>query len=803
MRRRTGRIASVIAATSTLIATTAGAQQTPATPTAPANSPSTSSSASKDSNQIDTIVVTAQKRKEDASKVPLSISVIRGDELTAQHIGDFEDITRSIPNVAFSGGGGGGNAGNGPGLSNIEMRGVSSQAGSATVGIYVDDVSMTASNLYSMGSIEPKFFDLDHVEVLRGPQGTLYGASSMGGTVKFVSNQPNLKDTEATGYSEVSETAHGGTNYTVNGVVNVPLIPGELALRIGVEGIHQSGYIDQVSPTTGAVVASGINDENDTVVRMAMKWTPTLNLTLTPTLYYQQVNTGDISVAYAALPENETSKTIREPGSDQLIVPSLTANYAMDIGDLTSVTSFFQRKFDRTQDGTLENSPYLSTQINTAQYPQYQSLANTIAGLPSAIILGNQVRQFSQEVRVTSHPYDASVSPFTWLAGAYVADQHTNIVENDPIYGINAAFAAANADPTSNSNVLAGAVSAGFPNDDSYYSGRHYHDKQQAIFGEGNYYFTPTLHATVGLRYLKATDSLDREGALYYNNDGSNDGNSSSTATTTGNKATPKFALTWEVDKTDTLYASAQEGFRLGGSNFQIPQAYCGLANPNPLSYQSDSLWSYEVGDKSRFLNNQLSVEAALFYVDWKDLQQQIALSCGFNYNTNVGNATSKGAEVSIKAKPISHLLIDLSGGITNAALSDNAGQNAGIIGAVSGAPVPGVPHFNAALSAMYSYNLSNDLFGFVRGSAHWTGASYGGFPTLPNGDVDPDYHRPAYSTVDFSTGLSWDKWEFSLFAKNLFDNEKVIQHPVVQTQENEVYRIAPRIIGISLSAKM
>jgi outer membrane receptor protein involved in Fe transport len=776
-----------------LIATTAGAQQTPAAPT---NSPSTSTSPSKDSGQIDTIVVTAQKRKEDASKVPLSISVIRGDDLTAQHIGDFEDITKAIPNVAFSGGGGGGNAGNGPGLSNIEMRGVSSQAGSATVGIYVDDVSMTASNLYSMGSIEPKFFDLDHVEVLRGPQGTLYGASSMGGTVKFVSNQPNLKETEATGYSEVSQTEHGGTNYTLNGVMNAPLIPGELALRIGVEGIHQSGYVNQVSPTTGATVASGINDENDSVVRMAMKWTPTLNLTLTPTLYYQQVNTGDISVGYGALPLNETSKVVREPGSDQLIVPSLTANYAMDIGDLTSVTSFFQRKFNRTQDGTAENSPYLGTQISNP------GLASVVGSLPSAINLNNQVRQFSQEVRIASHPYDASVSPFTWLAGAYISDQHTNIAENDPIFGVDAAFAAAGFSPT-DPNVLAGAVTVGFPNDDSYYRERHFHDKQKAIFGEANYYFMPSLHATVGLRYLQATDSLDTNGALYYNNDGTNNGFSSSSSTTSGNKATPKFALTWEVDKTDTLYATAQEGFRLGGSNFQIPQAYCGLTNPNPLSYQSDSLWSYEVGDKSRFLNNRVSVDAALFYVDWKDLQQQLALSCGFNYNTNVGNATSKGAEVSIKAKPMSHLLIDLSGGITNAALSDNAGQSAGINGAVSGAPVPGVPHFNAALSAQYSYNLSNDLFGFVRGAAHWTGASYGGFPTLPNGDVDPDYHRPAYSTVDFSTGLSWDKWEFSLFAKNLFDNEKVIQHPVVQTQENEVYRIAPRIIGISLSAKM
>lgn len=786
MRRQNRRLASIIAATSTMLAASVGAQETTSTP-------ATKAAESKNSEQIATVVVTANKRKEDASKVPLSLSVIRGDDLVAEHIVDFEDITRAIPNVSFSGGGGGGNTGNGPGLSNIEIRGVSSQAGSATVGVYLDDVSMTVSNLYSLGSAEPKFFDLDRVEVLRGPQGTLYGASSMGGTVKFVSKQPDLTERTTDVYSELSSTAGGGSNYTVNGVFNLPLIDNELALRLGVQTAHKSGYIDQVSPTTGAVVASRINGEYDTVLRMALKWAPTRNLTITPSVFYQNVTTGDIDVEYTTLPKNETSKLVREPGGDQIVVPSLTLNYATDIGDVTSVTSYFQRKFNRTQDGTTVNSPYIGSLISVP------ALSAEVGALPSAVYLNNQVRQFSEEVRIASKPYDPAVSPVTWLAGAYLADLHTNVSDNEPIFGINAAFSAAGVSPTDPS-VLSGAIPMGFPNDNSYFSQRHYHDKQEAVFGELNYYFVPTLHATVGLRYLQTTDTLDRTGDYYYNVSVLTDANGfiHTVSNSSGNATTPKLSLSWDIDPSDTLYATAAEGYRAGGSNFPIPQTYCGLASPAPQSYASDSLWSYELGEKSRFFGNRLSLNAAVFYVNWKNLQQQIPLGCGFNYNTNVGNAASYGAEFEIKAKPTSNILLGLAVGTTHATLSDSAGSNAGVTGAVDGAKLPGVPKYNVSLTGQYNFNISGDTYGFARGAAHWTGAS--------NGALDPsnpDYSRPAYNTVDGSTGVTWDKWELSLFVKNLFNNDMIIQHPVVQSTTNEDYRIAPRTIGISLTGKL
>ena len=311
--------------------------------------------------QIETIVVNATKRQEDVAKIPLSVTVIGGEALQEQHITTLSDLTRSVPNLSFSGGAQGG----GSGLSNIELRGISSQAGSSTVGVYLDDVSMSIRNLYSLGSAEPKFFDIDHIEVLRGPQGTLYGASSMGGTIKFISNQPNTRDVESSFSAEVSSTNHGGTNSLVNGVYNAPMIQDVLGLRLGVQVGKTGGFIDQVSqadPTQ--VIAKGINSEHDLVLKAAMKWTPNASLAVTPSVFYQRVKSDGLDVSHLTdfsgneLPRNRTDQLLREPGTDKLLVSSVTVAYDTGASDFTSVTSYFKRTFNRTQDGQAANSEF-------------------------------------------------------------------------------------------------------------------------------------------------------------------------------------------------------------------------------------------------------------------------------------------------------------------------------------------------------------------------------------------------------------------------------------------------------------
>jgi len=748
------------------------------------------------SDQIEVVRVTAQKRQEDPNKVAMSISAVSGTQLLNHHVNDVTDLTRIVPNISFTAASG--NGGAGPGTSNIEVRGISSAAGAATVGIYLGDVSITVGNVYTMGSVEPKFFDIDRVEVLRGPQATLYGASSMGGTIKFIPNEPDLKERSFSTYTEASSIKGGSASFSANVVGNFPLIADELALRIGVQAQRTGGFIDQVDGD-GNVLASNINKVDDQEFRAALKWKLTPALTITPSLYYQRVDAKDISAFNLELPNYQAQKQVREPSIDTLFTPNVTVNWDLGKADLTSSTSFFRRKFDRTQNGSAYNSYSLSTFLTSTDDGGNAppALIEAIAGLPSAVYLNNKVRQVSQEFRLASKPYNEAVSPWTWLAGVYFSNQHTNIDENDPIFGVNDTFTRfgfSSADP----DLLPGAYPGAFPNDNAFSGHFHYREKQSSIFGEVNYYFTPALHATVGARYLKGDSNLAQQNGLYLAGAGSN-----SRSSLSSKAFTPKYALTWEVNPANTVYTSVAKGFRLGGSNVFVPPTTCGpdleangIEN-GPATYASDSLWSYEAGSKSRFLNNRVSLNASVFYVKWKNIQQGVYLpTCAYTYNANAGDATSKGIEFELKAKPMAGLTLGASGGYVKAELSNDKGLENGIVGAVEGARIQGVPKYNAAISAQYNFALFGDKSAFVMGGVQWVGAS--------KGTLDPeqtDHDRPSYHTADFSAGIALDRYNVSVFVKNAFDNDTIIQHPQVASIV-QGYRVAPRSIGMSLAAK-
>ncbi len=217
------------------------------------------------SNEISEIVVTAEKTSEPLSKTPVSISAVSSATLEQEHITDYEELSRAVPNLSYSSFGG-------PGQANIEIRGVSSQAGSATTGIYLDDVPINIVNIYTSGATEPRFFDVDRIEVLRGPQGTLYGASSMGGTIHFVSNAPDLHQLSGNVHSWVSDTQGGSLNSEADSSVNLPLVEGVAALRVGALLDHESGWIDRNA--AGTIVATKINQVNTAVVRATLDWHP-------------------------------------------------------------------------------------------------------------------------------------------------------------------------------------------------------------------------------------------------------------------------------------------------------------------------------------------------------------------------------------------------------------------------------------------------------------------------------------------------------------------------------------------------
>ena len=749
---------------------------------------------------LDQVVITAQKRKEDVRKVPLSVSVVSGEAIQDNHINDITDLTRSVPNLSFS-------TQAGAGLGTLEIRGVSSQAGSATVSIYLDDVSLTTRNLYSQGTAEPRFFDLDRVEVLRGPQGTLYGASSLGGTIKFISKQPDAKRYSGSAYTELSSTSHGGTNYVAQAVLNVPLVKDNTALRIGVQSGHDSGYIDQVSPTSLNVVAKGINGTHWDTLKLALKSEFAPGWSATPALFYQRYKSDDIDAAFLTvgayqLPANttppalsifQTSKTVREPATDTLTVPSLTVTGDLGFGDLTAVLSGYQRRFDRIQDGTAINVPYIASQVTDP------ALGAVVGGLPSAVQLTNKIDQASLELRVASKDYDASRGPLTWIGGVYLAQTKTQVFDNEPVFGINAAFTAAGAninDPAQ----LGGTFPGAFLGDSSYYSARHYKDQQSSLFGELTYNASAALRATVGLRVLRATQNFTREGDFYYAG-----GPSTAAIDSSASAVTPRFAIGWDLSPATSLYANVAKGFRLGGANRPVPLtplvsadlATLGLPGTPPATFNSDSLWSYEVGSKSRLLDNRLSLNVSAFHIDWKDIQQSVSLvTSGFDFETNAGRAKIDGLEFEARWLATEGLTLSAGASLTHAVFAadtlalglDGAGQP----NARKGDPIQGVPKYSARLGFEYRFAPTALGSAFVRGSGQWTGASHG---TVVRSSSD--YIRPAYVTADASAGLTLERWEFTLFAKNLTNNRQIIQQPSIQGV-SEAYYLRPRTIGLT-----
>ncbi|MBU6438536.1 MAG: TonB-dependent receptor, partial [Betaproteobacteria bacterium] len=339
----------------------------------------------------------------------------------------------------------------------------------------------------------------------------------------------------------------------------------------------------------------------------------------------------------------QTSKIVREPGKDELSVPSLTVNGNLGFADLTAVLSNYTRKFDRTQDGTYVNSSYIGTQVTNP------ALGAIVGALPSAVLLNNKMNQNSLEVRLASKDYDAARGlPLTWLAGVYLSRAQMDVVDNEPVYGITAAFAAAGQN-VNDPAALAGSYPGAFPNDNSYFATRKYVDEQKSVFGEATYHVSPDLRLTAGLRYLKATQQFVSHKDYYFAG-----GPFDLTLDTNSDATTPRFAANWDVSKTTTVYANAAKGFRLGGAIRPIPLtpvvqadlAAQGLPPTIPTSYKPDSLWSYELGSKSRFLDNRVSLDVAAYYIDWSNLQQNVVLQqSGYDFDTNTGNATIKGLE--------------------------------------------------------------------------------------------------------------------------------------------------------------
>jgi iron complex outermembrane recepter protein len=754
------------------------------------------------SDALQEVVVTAQKTEQDAQKVPVSISVIGGEQIIDEHITDYQDITREIPGLAF-------NAGNtvsggtvGPGTSNIVIRGVSSASGSATVGLYIDDVSITESNLYD-GAAEPKFVDFDRVEVLRGPQGTLFGSSSMGGTIRLISKQPVFDQFSADDQSDISGTAHGGVNYVETLDVNVPIVSDQLAVRASAQIGGNSGFINHYD-AAGNLVDQGTNTENWDVVHGTAKYQPNQNLTITASVFAQGDYTGDTPVFYPQLGTYNQDKPVREPSHDGLLVPSLTINEKFQDFDLTAITGYFYRDFKFTSDGTVFNDLNLAQFVLDPAFPAEAAEDDAIIGtLPSYVHRENTTDQISQEVRLGSQNSTLFGNPLTWLAGVYVESQRQIHDDYQTSPGLQAdfqqiyGFSINNPASTIAPSDFPAIDNVSYVNDLIYFDYQHLRQNQYAAFGQLEYTLLPKLRAALGFRQLYATlDYLRDSGGFYA---GGTTLNPYTTSSHT-QASTPKFSLTYDIAPTNSIYMTAAKGFRLGGPTGPVTSELCtselqesfGISSP-PFSYTPDHLWSYELGSKNLFLNNRVMVNADLFYVNWTNIQQSVNLPiCGASITLNVGAAETYGGELEVRAKVIGGLSATFVGGVTRAYITASPNDQT----AYPGQWLLNVPAWSATPAFEYDWPLAGG-HGFVRSDYDLVGDSRGSFSLS-----DPAYDQPGYGVLNASLGIDHGDFTVSLYAKNLANSSKIITRPSINFVE-EAYTLRPLTAGIYATVKL
>jgi iron complex outermembrane recepter protein len=635
------------------------------------------------SSGLEEIVVTATRRSERLQDIPVSVMAFSQEKLDSQGLKNIDDLSRLSPGLNFQRNGMSSAGNYNDEGSDINIRGVDSTAGTSTTGIYIDDSPIQTRHI-GFGSINafPALFDLDRVEVLRGPQGTLFGAGAEGGVVRFISPEPNVNKPAGYARADVATTDGGSPSYEGGAAFGAPIIDDVLAFRVSVSFRRDGGWVDRVGYTLspnntvalptpvydGDITKTNANYSETTTARLAVKWKVSDTLEITPSIYYQRLQINDTSAYWVAL-SDPASNVYRNgnfgtnPSNDPFTLSAIKIKWDLGFASFFSNTSFY----DRNQNATSDYTQYLRATWNS-----FGELANVFpsAGDKGYAQFQDNQRNFYQEFRLASTDTNARI---VWNAGLFYSHLNENVPENI-------------IDPTLNAEVLAftptPAVPVCSPNqglpcpNGQIFTGPidRVVDKQIAVFGEVAFKFTDTFKATAGVRLSKVdyTGSVNETGPFL--------GTTIVTQSSATEKpVTPKAVLSWQPDRDDLLYVSASKGFRPGGPNVgvgiicQSNLTSLGLSVVPP-QYSSDSLWSYEIGSKNTFLDHRLQINASLFYIDWSNIQQNVYLPvCGEQFTANLGKAKSEGGDIEVLYKPIDVLTFDLSAAYTDARLTKSS----------------------------------------------------------------------------------------------------------------------------------
>jgi outer membrane receptor protein involved in Fe transport len=744
------------------------------------------------SEGLQEIVVTAERREERLQDVPVSLSAYSQEDLDTQGVRSIDDLSRVTPELYFQRMGLSGASNYNDENSDIAIRGIDSSAGASTTAVYLDDTPLQTRHLgFSTVNAFPELFDLDRVEVLRGPQGTLFGASAEGGAVRYISPEPSLRTDSGYVRSELATTQDGAPSYELGAAAGGPIVPDVLGFRVSASFRDDGGYVDRVNYRTLQTVEPNSNWQTTATLRAALKYAPTDELAITPSFYYQQLHLNDTG-AYWPLLSNPGSGEFRNgnAGSDSSHDPWYVAAVKVEWNPgsvrLTSDTSYFSRHQSDTSDYT--------------QFDRTAFLGNPFPPLgdfASAYFTDRQ-HNFIEDARLESADADSRLS---WVAGIYYAHVSENATEYI-------------ADPNLPGEILA-ATGTPFLPPASQFGGFIYAqnpwsqiDKTVALYGQTDIKLTQKIKATLGLR----VENAYTEGAQYYG--GAFVGPVAATAagSSTQHPVTPKAGLSYQPDADNLFYASAAKGYRIGGINAQLgglcapALAPLGLTT-TPSTYHSDSLWSYEIGGKNTFFNHRLQIDSSIYFIDWKNIQQNIPLAiCGLEFTTNLGAATSKGLDVDVRFKATDHLLLRVAGGYTDAHYTKTIFASAADTGlpiVSNGDHLPSAP-WNIDLSGDYQFPAFNTRSPYVRVDYQLSTAqrSLLQLQDPANANSDPTIPGlPETQALSMRAGIKWSGFDVSLFGNNLLNTHPLLfsSHDTLVSPLYFDHTWRPRTVGVNL----
>lgn len=663
------------------------------------------------------IVVTAQKRTQALIDVPQSVSVVGGAALERQQAFSFQDYAKLVPGLQL--------AQSNPGEARIVLRGINTGGVASTVATYVDETPFGSSSGQINGAIlagEFDTFDVARVEVLRGPQGTLYGASSLGGVVKFVTNAPSTERFEGRARTSIETVENGDISYMGSAMVNVP-VSDNLAIRASGFYRRYGGFIDS-DGQAGSDVAKNTNETKSYGGRVSALFKPTSNLSFRLTAILQDLNSDAASVVDA---DPATLRIVKRYNQSEYVPEFTKVRYRLyngtinaDLGfaTLTSSTSYSSLKEHLRDDNTVLYGTALGL---------YSDATGPLVdiGLPQ----NTNVTRFTEELRLASDKSEH----FEWLVGGYYDHEKGKIQQRLEAYDHG----------TLNVSDAVPLLFAG---------GNPSRYEEFAGFANGTLHFGPKFDLTFGGRYSHNDQDASQFG-------------SGLLAPPTLSSSSKENVFTWSVapkikfGSRASLYARVAKGFRPGGPNIVPPGAPTDIK-----TYRSDSLISYEVGVKAETADRSFSIDMAAFHIDWKDIQLFAQIE-DFGVNANGGKAKSNGFEFTATMRPTRGFEISVNGAYTDARLREDTDP---LIGGRDGDRLPFTPRYAVSINGDYDWKLGDQATAFAGASVRFLGEQTGPYSPQSVALTGRQYRIPSYTVVDLRAGVDFGRFSIEAYAKNI-----------------------------------